>query len=171
MVTPSKPLSLQTTFAITHPVFLRCFRKDPLMTPPPPHFKHPSLLLPPPQPPPIPPPPPRKNFDHTQLRFKSPACVSVSSVHSLDDEACHKSNLVGARETIRRCIAWTSGSQMWVLVQCVGHKVSRVVIKFLRLHQLLFQNKLSKLGTFLGAPSRLQINAQPSVHKSLPKFQ
>ena len=40
---------------------LRCFWKDPLMTPqplhPPPHFKHLSLLTPP-HPPPLPPPPP-----------------------------------------------------------------------------------------------------------------
>ena len=35
------------------PPVLRCFWKDPVMTPPP-HFKHPSLL-PPPHPPPLPP--------------------------------------------------------------------------------------------------------------------
>ena len=39
-----------------------------------------------------------------------PICISVSPVHSLDDGACHKHNLVGAGETIRRCMAWLSGS-------------------------------------------------------------
>ena len=41
---------------------------------------------------------------------KLPVCISVSPVHSLDDGACHKRNLVGAGETIRWCIAWPSGS-------------------------------------------------------------
>ena len=41
-----------------------------------------------------------------KVRFKWPIFISVSPVHSLDDGACHKHNLVGAGETIRRCIAW-----------------------------------------------------------------
>ena len=37
-------------------------------------------------------------------------CISVSPVHSLDNGACHKRNLVEAGETFRQCIAWLSGS-------------------------------------------------------------
>ena len=46
-----------------------------------------------------------------------PICISVSPVHSLDDGAFHKPNLVGADwsdlwagQTIRWCIAWPLGS-------------------------------------------------------------
>ena len=41
--------------------------------------------------------------------FKWPISISVSPVHSLDDGACHKHSLVGAGETIRRCITWPLG--------------------------------------------------------------
>ena len=53
VVTPSNPPPLTNNYP---PPVLRCFWKDPLMTPhpPPPHFKHPSPL-PPPHPPPLPP--------------------------------------------------------------------------------------------------------------------
>ena len=48
-------------------------------------------------------------FKVYEVRFKWPTFISVSPVHSLDDGACHKHNLVGAGETIRRCIAWPLG--------------------------------------------------------------
>ena len=44
-------------------------------------------------------------FKVYKVRFKLPFSISVSPVHSLDDGTCHKHNLVGAGETIRRCIA------------------------------------------------------------------
>ena len=43
---------------------------------------------------------------YEEVRFKWPIFISVSPVHSLDNGACHKDNLVGPGETIRRCIAW-----------------------------------------------------------------
>ena len=49
-------------------------------------------------------------FKVYKVRFKLPVCKSVLPVHSLHDGACHKPNLVGAGETIRRCIAWSKGS-------------------------------------------------------------
>ena len=52
-----------------------------------------------------------QNFKKYKVRFKLPVCISVSPVHSLDDGACHKRNLVEAGETFRRCITWPSGSQ------------------------------------------------------------
>ena len=57
--TPSPPTN---NFCLYPPPVLRCFWKDPLMTPhpPPPHFKHVSLLPPSPSTTPSPP----KNFDH-----------------------------------------------------------------------------------------------------------
>ena len=66
VVTPSKPLPPTNNFCIYPTPVLRCFWKDPLITPlpPPPHFKHPSLLPPSPSTTPSPP-PPKKNFDHT----------------------------------------------------------------------------------------------------------
>ena len=45
-------------------------------------------------------------FKVYKVRFKWPIFISVSPVHSLDDGACHEHNLVGAGETIQRCIAW-----------------------------------------------------------------
>ena len=48
-------------------------------------------------------------FKVYKVRFKWLIFISVSPVHSLDDGACHKHNLVGAGETIRRCIAWPLG--------------------------------------------------------------
>ena len=48
-------------------------------------------------------------FKVYKVRFKWPIFMSVSPVHSLDDGACHKHNLVGAGETIRRSIAWPLG--------------------------------------------------------------
>ena len=51
-----------------------------------------------------------RNFMEYKVGFKLPVCISVLPVHSLDDGACHKRNLVGVGETIRRCIAWPSGS-------------------------------------------------------------
>ena len=54
VVTPSKPPPPTNNFCLYPPPVLRCFWKDPLMTPTPPlHFKHLSLL-PPPHPPPLP---------------------------------------------------------------------------------------------------------------------
>ena len=44
-------------------------------------------------------------FKVYEVRFMWPISISVLPVHSLDDGACHKHNLVGAGETIRRCIA------------------------------------------------------------------
>ena len=60
------PLPPTNNFCLYPPPILRCFWKDPLMTPPP-HFKHLSLL--PPSPSTTPPPPP-KNFDCTQRVFE-----------------------------------------------------------------------------------------------------
>ena len=37
-----------------------------------------------------------QNFKIYKVRFKLPVCISVSPVHSLDDGACHKRNLVEA---------------------------------------------------------------------------
>ena len=72
-MTPSNPPPPTNNFCLYPPPVLRCFWKDPLMTPPPPNIKHPSLLPPspsttPPHPPPLPPP---KNFDHTLSTFES----------------------------------------------------------------------------------------------------
>ena len=47
VVTPSNPLPPTNNFCLYPPPVLRCFWKDPLMTPTP-HFRHPSLLPPPP---------------------------------------------------------------------------------------------------------------------------
>ena len=68
MVTPSNPLPPTNNFCLYPPRVLRCFWKDPLMTPhpSPPHFKHHSLLTPSPSIAPSSPPP--KNFDYTQGR-------------------------------------------------------------------------------------------------------
>ena len=53
------------------------------------------------------------NLKINNVRIKLPVCILVLPVHSLDDGACHKRNLVEAGlsdlwvvETIRRCIAW-----------------------------------------------------------------
>ena len=63
MVTPSKLSPPTNNFCLYPPPVLRCFWKDPLMTP---HPHHPTSSIfycyPPPHPPPLPP----KNFDHTQ---------------------------------------------------------------------------------------------------------
>ena len=58
------PLPPTNNFCLYPPPILRCFWRDPLMTPPhppSPHFKHLSLLSPSPSTTP----PPPKNFDHT----------------------------------------------------------------------------------------------------------
>ena len=70
VVTPSKPPPPSTNnFCLYPPPVLRCFWKDPLMTPtPPPHFKHVSLQPPTPSTTPSPP----KNFDHTLFDSASP---------------------------------------------------------------------------------------------------
>ena len=41
-----------------------------------------------------------RNSKIYKVRFEMPVCISVSPVHSLDDGACHKRNLVEAGETI-----------------------------------------------------------------------
>ena len=60
VVTPSKPSPPINNFRLYPPPVLRCFWKDPLMTP-----HHPTSSIfhyyPPPHPPPLPP----RNFDHT----------------------------------------------------------------------------------------------------------
>ena len=49
-------------------------------------------------------------FKVYKVRFKWPIFTSVLPVHSSDDGVCDEHNLVGAGETIQRCIAWPSGS-------------------------------------------------------------
>ena len=61
-------------------------------------------------------------FKVYEVRFKWPIFISVSQIHSLDDGACHKHNLVGAGETFLRAAC------LWDPVQCVSPKVSRVII-------------------------------------------
>ena len=70
-----------------------------------------------------------RNFTIYKVRFKLPVCILVLPVHSLDDGACHKRDLVEAGETIRRCITGPRAACLWVPVQCIGPKVSRVIIK------------------------------------------
>ena len=71
-----------------------------------------------------------RNFKVYKVRFKLPVCISVSPVHGLDDGVCHKCNLVGAGETIRRCIAWPSGSLLVGSGPVRRPQGSQVIIKW-----------------------------------------
>ena len=71
------------------------------------------------------------NLEVYKAKFKWSVCISVSPVHSLDNGACHERNLVGAGETIFDDAS--PGSQaacLWVPVQCIGPKVSQVIINW-----------------------------------------
>ena len=59
-----------------------------------------------------------RTFKVYKVRFKLPVCISVLPVHSLDDGAC-----------------------LWVSAECVGPKVSRVIIKAAL---LLYQSSLER---------------------------
>ena len=62
-----------------------------------------------------------RNSKIYKVRFELPVCMSVSPVHSLEDGACHKlfdDALPGPR-----------AASLWVRVQRVGPKVSRMIIE------------------------------------------